>query len=344
MSSAQGKKTMAKNEDIEQADIAAKTNEERDFVLALLKHAGIAHSLGQRLIERLGLTSRDDLTLLRDVEPEFLLRNVFLPGQISPLDAIRLCRALGNLPGPLVKDKASVQANLVALYGAVDVDTADPTNKLLVNMKGQELYIPTYPCVIVRRLLNVDELTTTATFVLCFVFRFDFHGLPTALNELIIERFAFRLNDVRRRVSECEHERRWINDNRSVLLLTIRSTFDRATYTNGSEEISQDYDHYADFPFDRLQLYLSLDLISQLITPRDIRLLEYQLAIDLSGWRIRFNLHRFVHYSTFDGFTHLSPLVRYHLDKNVQLKIVGPANKVRFTRSVMLSCTRAQKY
>lgn len=312
-----------------------KIHEERAFVLALLVHAGTSNSLGQQLIQGLGVTSRDDLTLLRHLEPEFLLRAVFPAGQISPLEAMRLCLTLRELPGPSCKDKVSVQANLMTKYGAVDANTVDPTNKLLVSMKGREIYIPTYPCIIVRRLLNVDELSTTATFVLCLVFRFDFHGLPTALNELIIERFAFRLNDVRRRVSECEHETRWMNDTSSVLLLTIRTTFERATYTNGSEEVSQDYDHYADFPFDRLQLYLSLDLISQLLTPYDIRQLEGKLAIDLSGWRIRFNLHRFVYYSTSDNFEHLSPLLRYHLDKNVQLKIVGPANKVRVTRNVV---------
>lgn len=314
----------------------------RRAILDALHQARIEHDLAKVLIERVGVESREDLELLSQLEPEFLLRTVLQPGEMTPLQAIRVCKRLRRLrtmvPTAIARDSGCLARNvLVDQFGAVDVGdlAGNPSNRLLVDTLAKELYIPTYPSVAIKRLRTLNEFERSASWTLALLLRFDFCGLPPKLNESLVESLILHINDTSLAIKDTEHEVRFIDpEQRSVLMLTSRVTLHNCLFTDPGGSSGADFVHYKDFPFDTTELHLRLDVKpvtvykGRIFQDIDVDEEDMGLARILHLWKIRFNLHRFVHYTTSDEFAHLPANACAYLNKNVQLKILDLANKL----------------
>lgn len=306
---------------------ARSSKDELGIIMTVFREVGIAEPSGRLLVRAMGIEDRSDLSFVRGLEPEFLLHAVeAVGGTMSPLQALRLCRKLTMLPNVGVKDNAGLLETLRS-FGAVENTTLTLSNALLVSMRFRELCVPTYPRLVIKRLRNIDEVNKTVSFMLSVVLRFDFHDLPTQLNELILERISLRVNDVVKRVRDTEHETKSIDPKRALWRVAISLSLDNTPFTSDLDA-TQDYSHYADFPFDRIEIHVYLELLPFVLTTGDILAACDDDIASLDGWRLRFNLHRFVWYAIADEYADVPVEAVKQLNKNVQLKVCEHANKL----------------
>ena len=300
------------------------------LVLAAFLTVGIDEEAGRLVIGALGIESVSDVAFIRDLKPKFLMYAVERGSMaLTAVRALRVCKKLAVLPNVGARSSAGLE-ELLHSFGAVAASVEDPSNKLLGDVALKELYVPTYPVLVVRRLRRLNEFARQVDVGFTVVLRFNFQGLPTKMNELIVDRLMLRLNDVPLRVKDTEHSVRWVDNDRSVLMLVVRLTLEDLPFTAHSYDTS-DWEHYADYPFDRPILNVHLELLPFVLTTSNVLEACDDTIAALDQWQIRFNLHRFVFYSHAKDDSFCQSLPRQtaqYMNKNAQLKINEEANKI----------------
>lgn len=292
-----------------------------------LREAGLAESEARVLVERLGVETWADMGVLKKLGAEYLMASVSrsCPDLIGMRSA-RLWHSICSAKRPRQEISDEGLGGILDGFGAFDCQAADPSNQLLFDTSTKELFVPTYHTVVVKRIRNLDEFKRSISLALTVVLRFDFRKIPLSLSEKILENFRIRINDILCDASNTEHAKTWINSERSVAMITLRVKLEDVPFFSWTEHVSKDFNHYADFPFDRPRMHLAFELVPHTLSSKDVA--DHPILVHFESWKVRYNFHRYVQYAKsrqFDIFPHA---VREYLDKNVQLKILEYANKL----------------
>ena len=87
---------------------------------------------------------------------------------MTPVQALRVCKKLAALPNIGVRNNAGLE-KMLQDFGAVKYDISDPSNRLLMDITQQELFVATYPILIIRRLRKLNEFQRHIDFAVTVV-------------------------------------------------------------------------------------------------------------------------------------------------------------------------------